>query len=505
MENNQAEKTPYSAPHITMSSQSANVQEPLRKKEGLNFDIFRYFRKCVRFWWLFLVLVVCVSIPMAIAEQNGSAPKYTSSSTQILNIYRSAISPGSETGEAGDLYYQYLDLAATSRTLEQFQLLMMTDTVFLKTIDKMEFGGTPIDIDVAKSMVKIKPVEGTHIFTVSVMGDEEDKVYALIKAFVEVAPDVLKTINTDGVLVPLDDPSRARLSSPVSDPTAAAVKGAAVGFAAALAIVFMLDFLSTTVKNISDLENGVGTRILGVIPNNTRFRRRRMKRNLFGGRLIIDPGSGYNYIEAFKSLRTKIENYGKKNNTRIILVTSALEHEGKTTVTANIALSLAKKNHKVLLIDGDLRKPTAHRIFGYDNKIKIGITEILNETANFNQVKLKYPGSGLEILPCAKGLPDATERLASEEMKNLMDRISKLDYDFILIDAPPALFMSDAEILMRYADSLIVVVKEDVAPMTDVRATIANLASGNVNYLGAILNASRKRTGRFMLALGMFK
>ena len=122
------------------------------------------------------------------------------------------------------------------------------------------------------------------------------------------------------------------------------------------------------------------------------------------------------------------------------MVTSAGPGEGKTTSITNLAITMAHSGSKVLLIDGDLRKPELHKIFGISEQV--GLTNVLVDGLNYKTKVLPTHIEGLEILPVGVIPPNPSELLASNKMKRLLEEV-KQDYDFVLIDAPPVGVVTD--------------------------------------------------------------
>jgi len=189
--------------------------------------------------------------------------------------------------------------------------------------------------------------------------------------------------------------------------------------------------------------------------------------------------------EAYRTLRTNIQFSSLDKPLRSIAVTSSGPGEGKTTTTINLAITMAQSGSKVLLIDGDLRKPKIHKIFRINNAV--GLTNILVNELDYKENVSSTYIEGLNILTAGVIPPNPSELLASNRMKQFLDKV-KNDYDFVLIDTPPAAVVTDASILSTIVDgTLLVCASGEVAIEAATRAK-GLLENVNANIIGVVLN-----------------
>lgn len=202
-------------------------------------------------------------------------------------------------------------------------------------------------------------------------------------------------------------------------------------------------------------------------------------------------------IEQFRGLRSQIYKYWGESSFKTILVSSGMPAEGKTFVTANLAISLARnKNNKVLLIDADLRKPAIHTILGASSKP--GLTEYLASTADALEIMQRsqnpriveaghvYNIPNLTFIPAGAGGDNSSELVANHRIDKLIATLSP-HFDWILIDSPPVLAVADAIDLARAADAVLLVARAATTPF-DV-AQRAQAAFSSARILGFVLNA----------------
>ncbi len=199
--------------------------------------------------------------------------------------------------------------------------------------------------------------------------------------------------------------------------------------------------------------------------------------------------------EAYRSIRTNIEFSNIDKEIKTILVTSSQQNEGKSTVIANLAVSFAgMENKKILILEGDLRNPTVHRMFNISNTH--GITDILTGQKSFDECVHKTEIEGLEVLTCGKMPPNPAEMLASNKMKALIESLKDY-YDYIFIDSPPIGIITDAGIISTYADGTILVVASKEVDIEMAQISKDRLEKVNANILGVILNKFEEANGAY--------
>lgn len=193
--------------------------------------------------------------------------------------------------------------------------------------------------------------------------------------------------------------------------------------------------------------------------------------------------------EAYKTLRTNIEQITSIDNIKTILITSSISGEGKSTVAGNLAISLSKNNHKVLVIDCDLRKPSLHNKFNIENEYGVG--EVL---LGDNELKssIKKIDSRLSVLTAGKIKNDTAELFATENMKLLLEEV-RITYDYIIIDSAPIIPVADTSVLAGGIDASILVVRANKSKERLVIHGYEKLKT-KTKILGMILNDSERKS-----------
>ena len=196
--------------------------------------------------------------------------------------------------------------------------------------------------------------------------------------------------------------------------------------------------------------------------------------------------------EAYRSLRSNLEYSSFSGENRVIVVTSSIPGEGKSTTSGNLALSLAQNGNTVLLVDCDMRKPSLHKKFKISNDS--GMAEILIKKKQFVEVAKKY-NDKLIIVTAGKIPPNPAEMLSSTYMESFINKI-KESFDYVILDTPPLQAVTDAQILATKADGVILVVKAGYVKSDVVSASVDLIKKVNGRIIGTVLNCvDKKRSG----------
>ncbi|WP_020676299.1 GumC family protein [Geopsychrobacter electrodiphilus] len=251
-------------------------------------------------------------------------------------------------------------------------------------------------------------------------------------------------------------------------------------------LAFFLEYLDDSINDSESAKRVLGLPILSTIPHIELREKHDKIKSEEGQRILIsqlEPRSPA--AEAFRSLRTSLHFSGVKKEHRVILVASTFPNEGKTTVSANLALTLAQTGQKVLLIGCDLRKPTLHTMF---NVAKTpGLTEILIGDCAVADAVHKTGFFELDFINAGTKPPNPSELLGSEAMTRLVLKLQET-YDAIVLDAPPVLAVTDTPVLSRLADQLVVVVEVGGVQIKAAQRNIEILRSVEAPISGLVLN-----------------
>ncbi len=199
-------------------------------------------------------------------------------------------------------------------------------------------------------------------------------------------------------------------------------------------------------------------------------------------------------LESFRMLRTQLSFIGSYGQLRTIVLTSSQPGEGKSTVSANLAIALALNKKKVVLVDTDLRRPTVHKIFGVTNNK--GFTNVVAERGSLKEAMHTTDIEGLFLLTSGPKPPNPAELLDSRMARGLIEHL-KEQFDYVIIDAPPALMMADAQIISSSADGVLLVISCQEARRGGVERTHELMAQAGIRVVGMVLNKFTHEQGGY--------
>lgn len=188
--------------------------------------------------------------------------------------------------------------------------------------------------------------------------------------------------------------------------------------------------------------------------------------------------------ESYRSLRTNIQYSSIDKHVKTLVVTSSNAGEGKSTVAGNLAYTFFQGGKRVLIIDCDLRKPSLHRKFNVSNEV--GLTDVLVGTSELNKV-MKKIDDNLYLLTTGTLPPNPAEIIGSNTMENFLDEC-KINFDYIILDTPPILPVTDSKLLAIKADATVLVVRSEISKLKHVSQAFKELGKVNANVIGTILN-----------------
>lgn len=306
-----------------------------------------------------------------------------------------------------------------------------------------------------------------------------------------------ETTATDNMQPPI-----ARLADPATEPSipVAPKKGMIISLAFLMSstvmcfVAFLVESLDNTMKLSTDVEKRLHLPVLGVIPKlpGGLFQRKLRSINYYAS----NKDSAFS--ENIRTIRTNVlfpeirqlpdmsQPQELNRPGKVILVTSSIREEGKSTVSTNLAWSLAQME-KVLLIDADTRNPVASRSFKLKYAKVPGLSNYLAEEETLENCIHKFDEGYLQVMPSGTPLPDSLELLSSDRFHHMIATLRK-QFGYIVIDSPPVIPVSDSVVLSRYADEVLYIVKADDTPYQLAQEGIKRLKQVNAPLAGAVLN-----------------
>ena len=210
--------------------------------------------------------------------------------------------------------------------------------------------------------------------------------------------------------------------------------------------------------------------------------------------LMVGPDAPFQFVEAYKSLRTNLEFLSASSGCKVILITSSAPEEGKSNVAINLATTMAAGGKKVVLVDGDLRKGSLSRYL-HLNRNRPGISNVVANQCTLADALVRFKNVQFTLLPVGPLPPNPSEMLATPAVEALFKGLREY-YDYVIVDTPPASVVTDAAVMCRFADGAILVVRPGVTTTQGAQLSKKNLEAVHAHILGVVLNGyDAKRAG----------
>ena len=246
------------------------------------------------------------------------------------------------------------------------------------------------------------------------------------------------------------------------------------GVTLAMGLAFGIEYLDDTVKTPEDIRR-LGLPLLGLVPA------------VRGERIpVLTESVPHDFGEAFRSLRTSLVFTSASQGARIIAVTSSQPLEGKTTTAANVAMALALGGSRVLLIDADMRRPGMHKTLGLPNDV--GLSHLLTGQARVREVVQRTAEPNLLAIAAGRTAPNPSELLSSERMVGLLKNLSSGPFEWVIIDTPPVLAVTDAVILAPHVTGMVFVIGSEMTRRVHAQRALETLQSAHPRSITAVLN-----------------
>jgi capsular exopolysaccharide synthesis family protein len=260
-------------------------------------------------------------------------------------------------------------------------------------------------------------------------------------------------------------------------------------------ITLFLEYIDKSLRSIEDIER-LGLPFIGAIPHIAHEHKNSFYsihlngkgKKAESGKIISHVNPKSPIAEAYRMIRTNVQFSQADSNVKCLLITSPGPREGKTTTSVNLGTTLAQMGFKTILIDTDLRRPALHRFF--DLEKKKGLTNILFEGAQQENIHQPPDIENLYVMPSGILPPNPSELLGSQRMKALLDHL-KQNFDFIILDSPPIIAVTDAQILAPEVDGVLLVVRAGASQLDAVKRAKTLIATAKAKLLGVVLNDVR--------------
>lgn len=442
-----------------------------------SFDITVFFHNLLRILprliWFPLILAAILGFWKYRQTMKNYVPRY-----EAVSIYRVSAS------RAGSMditnYGFYMDSNAAIKLASSFPYVISSDQG--KNVLQEKTGRRSLPASVScRAETKLL------VFTAS--GSSADSVYDALLIVEDVFPEVGKNILGSFTLETFEPPEKPTAPVNSVSPFQPTAKYALIGLLIGLGFIALFAYFRKTVHNSEDLRQLLNTPCLGLLPE-VRFKARTAQNKAV---LLTNPHLSQSYIESVRGVRFQLMKELEQQSAKVIMITSTSPNEGKSTVSANLALSLADQNHRVVLVDCDLRKQTLKDLFGITEP-SFGLVDLISKrTEDVEGSLIGVEGSSLKLLSGDRVATQPQNFLASPRLKSVINALRQ-NHDFVIVDTPPSGLLSDAVTLSEWVDGVIYVVRQDYVSNTAMLDSVQSLHSVDLRFIGTIVNRTSRST-----------
>lgn len=413
-------------------------------------------------WWMILISGISAFLITVSLIQLNYQPRYTAESTFVI-------------GRSGFTYQAISENLGQAETICRQYTQITGSSILQKEVCK-ELGMDTFDAD-----IHVETVQSTNLMVFRVTADSPRMSYLISRSVIQHAVSLMASFLND---VTIQELQQTQIPEGPSNPMHNLRWGRNAGLIAMAAMILLLGWMSIlrdTVRNMKDAMNKIDARLLGTIDYEK-------KRHSL---LLTTPVLSLRYVEANHMLSSRIRLSMDRFKKKVLMVTSVAENEGKSTIAANLAISLAQNGSKVLLADCDFRKPSQYKIFSEEGINGPDFTEIIkNEKTMETGCIQKIPG--LLTFFTKKDMQRPWNKKEYATIAKMIEQMKQY-VDYIILDTSPAALISDTEEYAALADAALIVIRQNTTEVCYINDTIDDLNDAGTKVIGCVLNSVQKK------------
>ena len=390
--------------------------------------------------------------------------------------------------KSGNAYSSsYYDTATAEQMGKTFSYIVTSGV--LRDVVARDLG-----VGYVSSGISASVMEGTNLLTISVRDASPEMAYDVLQSVINNYPEVAQYIIGATQLTVVDESGVP--TAPVAGNQAAqkAMTGMVLGILIVFVFLLVQSIRCRTIQKGDDLKKIMNASFLGNIPIVPQKKRSDNTRKLLR---IDNPRIPPTFVESVRIIRSRLEKVMDEKEAKVLLVTSAIPGEGKSTIAANVAIALANKGSRVILVDGDFRHPSLAGVLGMKEK-GTGLYQFLKTGGSPSQVLQQDLHSSVKVLlgnsekPVGNPLPV----IRSKQMAKLVETLRGMA-DYVIIDTPPTAMLSDTTAYREVADAVLLVVRQDYTEQKEIRRALEAIADVNLPIAGYVLNGAAEGTNAY--------
>ena len=431
------------------------------------------YAKTIRKFWVPIIAMICVSIVgFYLFSKWKYVPQYQSQATFSVNAENNGIISG---GTVGD---------------EQIKesLPYILESNVMKNMVKEDLGLESFPAEIA-----LESKETANFYVLKITAGEpqlaQDIMQTMLENISEASVYVLGKIQIEV----LDESGLT--ASPINQFNAKTILilGGSFGVMVSAAFVMFYALTDHTIRNKDDFKKYLSVTCVETVPKMTfKKRRKEIDKHIH----IHNDKVGYAFHEVMRSMRARVMRVTEKNNYKVILVTSSVPGEGKSTIAANLALSIAERGKRVMLVDMDLRNPSIKQVLGLEQEKVGSVVDLLGKKCTLREAILRKKEWNMDLMLGGEPVTDPTAYITTKRLEKLIQTL-KENYDYVILDTPPAAMLADATSIARCADCALYVVKQDGPRVERIVEGLEILTFSKTPVIGAILNSAESAVGGY--------
>lgn len=435
----------------------------------------RDYIRTVRKGWILIVAVVLAGGAAGVAFSLLATPKYDASTQLYVSVQPS------DSATANDLVQ---GSSAAQRKVKSYVDVVTSSRVLQPVVDDLQLDFSAGQL---RGMITAESQNNTVLLTITVRDVQAQRAAQIANAVGARFADVVNELERpeaggpSSVKIATIEPAGTPQSQSSPRTTQNIVFGLLIGLLIGTGAVVFRSSIDTRIYSNLDIESLSKAPVLGNIGFNPDAKERPLV-------VSTDPMSPR--AEAFRSLRTNLQFVNLGSSKRCFVITSSLPGEGKTTTTSNLGVALSETGASVVMVDGDLRLPRLAETMGLEGAV--GLTDVLIGRTNIADVLQPWGGRSLFVLPAGRIPPNPSELLGSRAMTGVIEALTE-SFDYVLIDAPPLLPVTDAAVISKQAGGTLLVAASGRTRKADFLEAARKLDSAGSALLGAILTMTPEK------------
>ena len=420
------------------------MEERIDSENVQQIDLISMLKDIGREWITILLLSIAAALFADIWICATYQPEYKTSTTFVVTA----------KGMNSNIYQ---NLTSTKDLAQQFTEILGSNV--LKKKVAQDIGVNSLDVETSVDLVP-----ETNLITLSVKAKTAAESYRVLRSVMENYNTVSDYAIKNVIIETIQQPSVAMSPSNPLNEKRMVLKVFLIAAGCLIVLVAGISYIRDTIKNPGEVSSKLDTRLLGTIAYEKKSKSLSMNRKKgYLSMLISNPLRSFAYVESSKMAASRVRSYMDKEQAKVLLVTSVMENEGKSTVAANLALSLAQEGNRVMLMDCDFRKPAQFKIFDVRDNEETDLGDVLINHKSADRIIRNWNDSNLYMILNKTSSNSIETLLKSTTLKQII-AFCRERMDYVVVDTSPLALVADTEELAQMTDASVLVVRTGYGP-----------------------------------------